>query len=136
MFKTMLLTWGLAISIGGLLSGINSFSAFRSRGAVIYISDHQLISKRRIFDQTQRKRDLFCRASDEDSLLDSSVEDNLELPVGFDDTEIETVEFQEVPKANRELVWNAAVKSSVRVKEVGRTCEEYMRLPASECELI
>ena len=36
--------------------------------------------------------------------------------------------------ANRQLVWNAAVKSSVRVKELGRSCEEYMRLPASECE--
>ena len=32
------------------------------------------------------------------------------------------------------LSWNAAVKSSVRVKESGRSCEEYMRLPASECK--
>ena len=41
----------------------------------------------------------------------------------------------EIPEAaNRQLVWNAAVKSSVRVKELGRSCEEYMRLPASECK--
>lgn len=34
------------------------------------------------------------------------------------------------------LSWNAAVISSVRVKERGRTCEEYMRLPASECKCL
>jgi hypothetical protein len=129
----MLLTWGLAISIGGLLSGINSFNAFRSRCAVIHCGNNPLISKGRMFDQPHRKRDLFCRASDEDSLLDASVEENLDLPVGFDGTAVESVE---IPKANRQLIWNAAVKSSVRVKEVGRTCEEYMRLPASECEII
>lgn len=33
------------------------------------------------------------------------------------------------------VTWNAAVKSSVRVKEGKRTCEEYMRLPASECKI-
>ena len=37
------------------------------------------------------------------------------------------------PAALPRLSWSAAVKSSVRVKENGRTCEEYMRLPASEC---
>lgn len=31
------------------------------------------------------------------------------------------------------LSWHAAAKSSVRVKESCRTCEEYMRLPPSEC---
>ena len=31
------------------------------------------------------------------------------------------------------LSWHAAAKSSVRVKESSRTCEEYMRLPPSEC---
>lgn len=129
----MLRTWGFAITIGGLLSGINSFNAFRSKGAIIHFNDHPLSSQRYIFGQSHRKRDLSCLAVDDDSFLDSSVEENLELPVDFDDTEIESVD---VPKANRELVWNAAVKSSVRVKEVGRTCEEYMRLPASECEII
>ena len=34
------------------------------------------------------------------------------------------------------LNWNAAVISSVRVQERGRTCEEYMRLPASECKCV
>lgn len=32
------------------------------------------------------------------------------------------------------LTWRAAAKSSVRVKESKRTCEEYMRLPPSECK--
>ena len=32
------------------------------------------------------------------------------------------------------LTWRAAARSSVRVKESKRTCEEYMRLPPSECE--
>lgn len=129
----MLLTWGFAITIGGLLSGINSFNTFRSKGAVIHYNDHPLSSIRHIFGKSHRKRDLSCLAVDDDSFFDSSVEENLELPVDFVDTEIELVD---VPKANRELVWNAAVKSSVRVKEIGRTCEEYMRLPASECEII
>ena len=31
------------------------------------------------------------------------------------------------------LSWHAAARSSVRVKETCRTCEEYMRLPPSEC---
>ena len=31
------------------------------------------------------------------------------------------------------LSWHAAARSSVRVKESSRTCEEYMRLPPSEC---
>lgn len=133
MFKTVLLTWGFAITIGGLLSGISSFNAFRSKGAVNHYSDHPLISKRHIFDNSYRKRDLCCLTSNDDSFLVSNVEENVELPIGFDDTEIESVD---VPKANRQLIWNAAVKSSVRVKEAGRTCEEYMRLPASECEII
>lgn len=34
------------------------------------------------------------------------------------------------------LNWNAAVISSVRVQERDRTCEEYMRLPASECKYL
>ena len=32
------------------------------------------------------------------------------------------------------LSWHAAARSSVRVKEASRTCEEYMRLPPSECK--
>mmetsp|Transcript_4925 Transcript_4925/g.5079 ORF Transcript_4925/g.5079 Transcript_4925/m.5079 type:complete len:297 (+) Transcript_4925:144-1034(+) len=40
------------------------------------------------------------------------------------------------PVAVRELTWTAAVKSSVRVKEIIRTSEAYMRLPASEYSVL
>lgn len=126
----MLLTWGFAIIIGGLLSGINSFNAFRAKGAAINFSNRLLFTQRSALGQPHRNLDLFCLAPDDDSFLDSDVVE--EMPTGFDVSQDESVD---VPKANRELVWNAAVKSSVRVKEVGRTCEEYMRLPASECEI-
>lgn len=45
-------------------------------------------------------------------------------------------ETEEVSPVLPRVTWNAAVKSSVRVKEGRRTCEEYMRLPASECKML
>jgi hypothetical protein len=45
-------------------------------------------------------------------------------------------ETDDIGPALPRVTWNAAVKSSVRVKEGRRTCEEYMRLPASECEAL
>lgn len=37
---------------------------------------------------------------------------------------------------NRRLTWKAAARSSVRVKESLRSCEEYMRLPATEYSVL
>lgn len=45
-------------------------------------------------------------------------------------------ETDDIGPALPRVTWNAAVKSSVRVKEGRRTCEEYMRLPASECKTL
>lgn len=59
--------------------------------------------------------------------ITESVEDD---PINDESNAEESIELP----AQRQLVWNAAVKSSVRVKELERTVEEYMRLPASECE--
>ena len=38
--------------------------------------------------------------------------------------------------AGRRVEWKAFAKSSVRVKETMRTCEEYMRLPATEYSVL
>lgn len=101
-----------------------------------------------VIDIVQKGRDLTVFATDDD---DSEIE---EMPINNGevlkdfldiaditesaeddpiDDESNAEESNELP-AQRQLVWNAAVKSSVRVKELERTVEEYMRLPASECE--
>lgn len=82
---------------------------------------------------TSKRKILSCMlASVEDDVFD-----DLDIPVGLDVSNLTAdsdIEDNTVP-TNRQLVWSAAVKSSVRVKELGRTCEEYMRLPASECKI-
>ena len=40
------------------------------------------------------------------------------------------------PKDSRKITWKAAASSSVRVRETIRTCEEYMRLPATEYSVL
>ena len=39
-------------------------------------------------------------------------------------------------KQSRTVCWKASVQSSVRVKEISRTCEEYMALPASQYSVL
>ena len=107
----------------------------------------QSYSSREVVNIAQRGRDLTTFASEDDQEIDSIpfndgevLKDFLDISditenIGGDlvDEESSTEESNDLP-AQRQLVWNAAVKSSVRVKELERTVEEYMRLPASECE--
>ena len=95
------------------------------------------------FSRSQTQR--FLMEEEEDLFSSDGMSGSLdeEVPVKSLDDEITELlveadieEDKEAAPANRELIWNAAVKSSVRVKELGRSCEEYMRLPASECKTL
>ena len=95
------------------------------------------------FSRSQTQR--FLMEEEEDLFSSDGMSGSLdeEVPVkSLDDkitellVEADIEEDKEAAPANRELIWNAAVKSSVRVKELGRSCEEYMRLPASECKTL
>ena len=97
----------------------------------------------RSFSRSQTRR--FLMEEEEDMFASDGMSGSLdeEVPVKSLDDEITELlveadieEDKEAAPANRELIWNAAVKSSVRVKELGRSCEEYMRLPASECKTL
>jgi Na+-transporting NADH:ubiquinone oxidoreductase subunit NqrC len=103
---------------------------------------------REVINIVQKGRDLTVFATDDnDSEIEEMPINNGEVLKDFldiaDNTESveddrindesNAEESNELP-SQRQLVWNAAVKSSVRVKELERTVEEYMRLPASECE--
>jgi hypothetical protein len=78
-------------------------------------------------------------STSDDALVDSVIKDSEELidmsglPI-VDSSPDSNVTDIAIP--TRQLTWNAAVKSSVRVKENGRTVEEYMRLPASEYSVL
>ena len=121
------------IAIGGLLTCIVFVYSFQISGNQNVIGVKMPHLNNNLLVKTSKRKILSCMlASVEDDVFD-----DLDIPVGVDvsnliaDTDIEN---NTVP-TNRQLVWSAAVKSSVRVKELGRTCEEYMRLPASECKI-
>ena len=89
--------------------------------------------KKLIISSLFRKRESGMFASVEDDLFDDlDMSEDMDISDLSDDEDIKDT----LAPANRQLVWNAAVKSSVRVKELGRSCEEYMRLPASECKIL
>ena len=132
--------------IVGLICCVMVSDAFMMGARVIRLYGSSDLS-REVVSGVQRERDLTIFAGDDnDSELESfpindsgvlkdflDISDNTESIDNIVDDESSSEELTELP-AQRQLVWNAAVKSSVRVKELERTVEEYMRLPASECE--
>ena len=89
--------------------------------------------KKLIISSVFRKRESGMFASVEDDLFDDlDMSEDMDISDLSDDIDTK----DNLAPGNRQLVWNAAVKSSVRVKELGRSCEEYMRLPASECKIL
>lgn len=120
------------IAIGGLLTCIVFVYSFQISGNQNIIGV-KMPHLNNLLVMTSKRKILSCMlASVEDDVFD-----DLDIPVGLDVSNLTAdsdIEDNTVP-TNRQLVWSAAVKSSVRVKELGRTCEEYMRLPASECKI-
>ena len=121
------------IAIGGLLTCIVFVYSFQISGNQNVIGVKMPHLNNNLLVKTSKRKILSCMLAS----IEDDVFDDIDIPVGVDvsnliaDTDIEN---NTVP-TNRQLVWSAAVKSSVRVKELGRTCEEYMRLPASECKI-
>ena len=120
------------IAIGGLLTCIVIAYSFQiSRNQNIRSTQRPHLKK--ILIETSGRKRLSCMLA----TVEDDVFDDLDIPASVDVSNLNAdadIEDNTTP-TNRQLVWSAAVKSSVRVKELGRTCEEYMRLPASECKI-
>lgn len=127
--RVMLPMMRCMITICFILSSLTTFNSFHFHGK------NERNGKWMTHENPMVRNSLYRRGSgmfaNEDSAVFVEPVEELDIstePVDADITEI----MQSAP--NRQLVWNAAVKSSVRVKELGRSCEEYMRLPATECK--
>ena len=126
MFRRVL-TIGLVVL--GSLTAFNSFH-FASKNGIT----KQLIYENNMFRNALLKESGMSLSEDVDAFIEQKEEliESDESKEFNGDVDADIVEKVDLP--NRQLVWNAAVKSSVRVKELGRSCEEYMRLPATECK--
>ena len=151
-FKLMIVSkYRYILLIVGFICCALVSDAFLIRASVSRSCRFSSHSTGEIINKVQRQRDLTIFSIDDDSeteaesipitdseilkdFLDiSDITESIKDDTINDESSTEVEESNDLP-AQRQLVWNAAVKSSVRVKEHVRTVEEYMRLPASECE--